>query len=73
MPLFAQIERLFRTVDVDHSGVVDVLDWLDYVEPLRVRSCACYCVCDAYRLCVCAAVRVSRQRSSLVPALDAAL
>lgn len=32
-----QIDRLFREVDTDGSGKVDILDWLDYVEPQRVK------------------------------------
>ena len=36
--VLSQIERMFKAVDVDNSGLVDVIDWLDYVEPLRVRA-----------------------------------
>jgi hypothetical protein len=32
-----EIEALFKVVDVDGSGCVDFIEWLDYVEPLRVR------------------------------------
>jgi hypothetical protein len=78
----AQIDRLFREVDTDGSGKVDILDWLDYVEPQRVGYCACYyCILNDYCdlndyiliALVFAAVHSTCCEPSLVAIADAAL
>jgi Ca2+-binding EF-hand superfamily protein len=35
-----EIDALFDSMDLDHSGAIDYIDWLDFVEPLWV--CALY-------------------------------
>jgi hypothetical protein len=42
----SEIEALFKLVDVDSSGCIDFIEWLDYVEPLRVR---CVIDCDVFQ------------------------
>ncbi len=33
-----EVDTLFETMDVDRSGTIDYIEWLDFVEPLRVRG-----------------------------------
>ena len=47
-----EVSELFKLIDADHSGAIDYIDWLDFVEPLRVRV-ACAPVARPSPLLVC--------------------